>query len=61
MNNTRIETKAIIEDLKPVAEKANCGVVIGVPFNKSETAVNLLLEQICCCRTKLSFEKSGLH
>lgn len=41
MNKTRPEAKALIEDLKPIAEKATCGVVICVPFTNLETAVEL--------------------
>lgn len=60
MNNTRIETKALIEDLKPIAEKANCGVVIGVPFTNLETAVNLTAgTDIKVAAQNCHFEKSG--
>ena len=41
MNKTRPEAKALIEELKPIAEKASCGVVICVPFTNLETAVEL--------------------
>ncbi len=41
MNNTRVETKALIEDLIPLAKDAGCDVVVCVPFTNLETAVNL--------------------
>lgn len=41
MNKTRPEAKKLIEELKPIAEKATCGVVICVPFTNLETAVEL--------------------
>ena len=41
MNNTRIETKALIEELIPKVKDADCGVVVCVPFTDLETAVNL--------------------
>ena len=41
MNKTRPEAKALIEELKPIAEKATCGVIICVPFTNLETAVEL--------------------
>ncbi len=41
MNNTRIETKSLIEDLIPLAKGADCEVVVCVPFTNLETAVNL--------------------
>ena len=41
MNKTRSEAKTLIEDLKPIAEKATCGVVICVPYTNLETAVEL--------------------
>ena len=41
MNNTRIETKALIEELIPKVKDADCGVVACVPFTDLETAVNL--------------------
>ena len=41
MNNTRVETKALITDLIPLAKDAGCGVVICVPFTNLETAVEM--------------------
>ncbi len=41
MNNTRFETKALIEELIPKVKDADCGVVVCVPFTDLETAVNL--------------------
>jgi triosephosphate isomerase len=41
MNKTRSEAKTLIEALKPVAAKADCGVVICVPFTNLETAIEL--------------------
>ena len=41
MNNTRVETKALIEALIPAVKDADCGVVVCVPFTNLETAVNL--------------------
>ena len=39
MNKTRPEAKALIEELKPIAAKATCDVVICVPFTNLETAI----------------------
>ena len=41
MNNTRVETKALIEALVPMVKDADCGVVVCVPFTNLETAVAL--------------------
>ncbi len=41
MNKTRPEAKALIEELKPLAANAGCGVVICVPFTNLETALEL--------------------
>lgn len=41
MNNTRVETKALIADLVPLAKNAGCGVVVCVPFTNLETAVEM--------------------
>ena len=41
MNKTRPEAKALIEELKPIAANATCGVIICVPFTNLETAVEL--------------------
>ncbi len=60
MNKTRPEAKALIEDLKPIAEKADCGVVICVPFTNLETAVELTKgTKIKVGAENVHFEKSG--
>lgn len=41
MNNTRVETKALINDLIPLVKGADCEVVVCVPFTNLETAVEL--------------------
>ena len=41
MNKTRPEAKALIEELKPIAANATCGVVICVPYTNLETAIEL--------------------
>ena len=41
MNKTRPEARALIEELKPIAAEATCGIVICVPFTNLETAVEL--------------------
>lgn len=41
MNKTRPEAKKLIEEIKPLAEKATCGVVICVPYTDLETALEL--------------------
>ncbi len=41
MNKTRPEAKVLIEELKPLAANADCGVVICVPFTNLETALAL--------------------
>ncbi len=60
MNKTRPEAKALIEALKPYAEKASCGVVICVPFTNLETAVELTKgTNIKVGAQNCHFEKSG--
>ena len=60
MNKTRPEAKALIEELKPIAEKASCGVVICVPFTNLETAVELTKgTNIKVGAENVHFEKSG--
>ncbi|HOV41156.1 MAG: triose-phosphate isomerase [Oscillospiraceae bacterium] len=60
MNKTRPEAKALIEQLKPVAAKASCGVVICVPFTNLETAVELTKgTNIKVGAQNCHFEKSG--
>ena len=41
MNKTRPEAKALIEELKPLAANADCGVIICVPYTNLETALSL--------------------
>ena len=60
MNKTRPEARALIEELKPIAEKATCGVVICVPFTNLETAVELTKgTNIKVGAENVHFEKSG--
>lgn len=60
MNKTRPEAKALIEELKPIAAKATCGVVICVPFTNLETAVALTEgTNIKVGAENCHFEKSG--
>ncbi len=60
MNKTRPEAKALIEELKPIAEKSSCGVVICVPFTNLETAVELTKgTNIKVGAENCHFEKSG--
>ena len=40
MNKTRAEAKALVEELLPLVEGADCGVVVCTPFLDLETAVN---------------------
>lgn len=60
MNKTRPEAKALIEELKPIAANATCGVVICVPFTNLETAVELTKgTNIKVGAENVHFEKSG--
>ena len=60
MNKTRSEAKTLIEDLKPIAEKATCGVVICVPYTNLETAVELTKgTNIKVGAENVHFKKSG--
>ncbi|MFA5658206.1 MAG: triose-phosphate isomerase [Oscillospiraceae bacterium] len=60
MNKTRPEAKKLIEALKPIAEKATCGVVICVPYTNLETAVELTKgTNIKVGAQNCHFEKSG--
>lgn len=60
MNKTRSEAKTLIEELIPVAAKADCGVVIGVPFTNLETALTLTSgTNIKVGAQNCHFEKSG--
>lgn len=62
MNNTRAEAKALIDELKPLVNNANCEVIICVPFTNLETAID------CCKGSNIKvgaqnchFEKSGAY
>ena len=60
MNKTRSEAKTLIEELKPIAEKATCGVVICVPYTNLETAVELTKgTNIKVGAENVHFKKSG--
>ena len=60
MNNDRVAAKALIEDLKPLAAGADCGVVICVPFTNLETAITLTEgTNIKVGAQNCHFEKSG--
>lgn len=60
MNKNRAEAKTLIEELKPLAAKATCGVVICVPFTNLETAVELTKgTNIKVGAENCHFEKSG--
>lgn len=62
MNKTRPEAKALIEELKPLAANADCGVVICVPFTNIETAVELTKgTNICVGAQNCHFAKSGAY
>lgn len=60
MNNTRAETKSLVEELIPLVKDAGCGVVICVPFTNLETAVALTKgTNIKVGAQNCHFEKSG--
>ncbi|WMJ23577.1 triose-phosphate isomerase [Paludicola sp. MB14-C6] len=60
MNNTRVETKALINDLIPLVKDADCEVVVCVPFTNLETAVNLTKgTNVKVGAQNVHFEKSG--
>lgn len=60
MNKTRPEAEALINELKPYAQKASCGVVICVPFTNLETAVALTAgTNIKVGAQNCHFEQSG--
>lgn len=62
MNKTRPEAKALIEELKPLAANADCGVVICVPFTNLETAIELTKgTNICVGAQNCHFAKSGAY
>lgn len=60
MNNTRVETKALINDLIPMVKDANCGVVVCVPFTNLETTLELTKgTNIKVGAQNVHFEKKG--
>lgn len=60
MNKTRPEAVALIEELKPLAEGADCDVVVCVPFTCLETAVEAVKgSAIKVGAQNVHFEKSG--
>jgi len=60
MNKTRPEARALIEGIKPLAENADCEVVICVPFTNLETAVEMTKgTNIKVGAENVHFEKSG--
>jgi len=60
MNNTRVETKTLIEELIPLAKNADCDVVVCVPFTNLETAVNLTKgTNVKVGAQNVHFEKNG--
>ena len=62
MNKTRPEAKALIEELKPIAAKATCGVIICVPYTNLETAVELTKgTNIKVGAENVHFAKSGAY
>ncbi len=62
MNKTRPEAKALIEELKPIAQDKTCGVVICVPFTNLETALSLTEgTNIKVGAENCHFEKSGAY
>lgn len=62
MNNTRPETKAVIEELKPLVADSNVGVVLCVPFTNLETAISTAKgSNIKIGAQNVHFEKSGAY
>ena len=62
MNKTRPEAKALIEELKPIAQDKTCGVVICVTFTNLETALSLTEgTNIKVGAENCHFEKSGAY
>lgn len=60
MNKTRPEAKALVEELKPLVEKADCGVVVCVPFTNLETVLEAAKgSNIKVGAQNCHFEKSG--
>lgn len=62
MNKTRAEAATLINELKPIAATATCGVVICVPFTDLQTAVELTKgSNIKVGAQNCHFEKSGAY
>ena len=60
MNNTRPETKTLINELKPLVDKADCSVVVCVPFTNLETAIETAKgSNVKVGAQNCHFEKSG--
>ena len=60
MNKTRPEAKALINELKPLAADASCGVIVCVPFTNLETALEATKgTNIKVGAQNCHFEKSG--
>lgn len=60
MNKTRPEAKALVEELKPLAANADCGVVVCVPFTNLETVLEAAKgSNIRVGAQNCHFEKSG--
>ncbi|MFZ2539117.1 MAG: triose-phosphate isomerase [Oscillospiraceae bacterium] len=62
MNNTRVETKALINELAPLVKGADCEVVVCVPFTNLQTAVELAKgTNIKVGAQNCHFEKNGAY
>lgn len=62
MNNTRVETKTLINELIPLAKDSACDVVICVPYTNLETAVDLTKgTNVKVGAQNCHFEKNGAY
>ncbi len=62
MNNTRVETTALINELAPLVKGADCEVVVCVPFTNLQTAVELAKgTNIKVGAQNCHFEKNGAY
>ena len=60
MNKSRAEAKALVEELRPLVENADCGVVVCTPYLDLEAAVNAANgSNIKVGAQNCHFEKSG--
>jgi triosephosphate isomerase len=60
MNNTRVGTKTLINELKPLVANADCDVVVCVPFTNLETAIECAKgSNVKVGAQNCHFEKSG--